>query len=130
MPLGDPEAYMAQGMPPEEAMALAGGAPPMGLPMDPMMGGPMSDPMGAMPMAGAPDQNTMLVQLVDAVLGKWAGDEASIAGEKDALMQVLMMLAGAPAPMGMPGTPEAEFGPEPELGMPAALPDEVGDEVL
>ena len=117
MPLGDPQAYIDQGMPPEQALAAAfpqGPPPPGAMP-------PGAAPMGPPPAAG--DEDAMLAQLINAVLGKWSSDAQQIAGEKSALMEVLMQLAGAPAPMGMPGTPEETMGPEPELGMESLPPE-------
>lgn len=89
MPEGNPEAYMDEGMSEEEAMMAAGMAP------DPMMA---ADPMGA--MAPPPmDAMSMMPMLIEAVLGKWAGTEAQLAGEQDMLLQTLMMLAQPPQPM-------------------------------
>lgn len=113
MPEGNPEAYMEQGVPPEEAMAMAGEPP-----MDPMMGGSVPGPMGPM---GPPEppQDMMMAMLLQAVTQKWGGAEAQIAGEKDMLMQTLMQLA-MPAPAFgagdmVEGAPPM-MGPEP--GMP------------
>ena len=92
MPLGNPEAYMAEGMPPEQAMAMAypQGGPPMGPPgMDPsMMGAPPVDP---------------LQMLLSAVMQKWDSGEAQMAGEKSMLMETLAMIAQSspPAPQDM-----------------------------
>ena len=80
----------------------------MGAPMppDPMMGG--GDPMmGGMPPMGPPDEDAMLMMLIQAVMQKWDSEEAQMMGEKDVLMQTLMMLAqppnpGAPVEGGMP----------------------------
>lgn len=120
MPLGNPEEYMAQGMPPEEAMAMSGMGmaapmPPMG--PDPMMGPPpMGSPMGP-EMGGAPDETAMLAMLMQAVTGKWDQQQAELAGEKGMLMDTLMSLADAqpPAPQDMfaEGAPmNAGFMPE------------------
>ena len=76
---------------------------PMGY-ADPMMG-PPPGPMGPEEMGpemgmAPPEDDMLLAMLLDAVMGKWAGSEAQLAGEKDVLMQVLMELAGAGGPMG------------------------------
>jgi hypothetical protein len=80
MPLGNPEAYMAEGMPPEEAAMAAGMAP---------------DGMGV--LAPMPDQDAMMMMLLDAVTQKWGMAEAQLTAEKDVLMQTLMQIA-MPAP--------------------------------
>lgn len=98
MPLGNPEAYMAQGMPEDEAMAAAG----MG---DPAMGAP--DGMGIAPPM--PDQNAMMMMLLDAVTQKWGMAEAQLGAEKDLLTQTLMKIA---MPTPEPGPQDfAEGGP-------------------
>lgn len=92
---------MAQGMPPEEAMMMAGGAPPMG-PMGPPMPppGPVgAPPMGPDPMMGGGDPEDMMIQaLMGGVMGKWAGDEAQLSMEKGALLNTLMQIAQAQPP--------------------------------
>ena len=97
-------AYMAQGMPPEQAMMMAGGGmPPMGPPMGgppmlPPSGAPMGGPpMGMDPMMGMPQQDPMEM-LMGAVMGKWSQDEAQLSGEQGALMETLMMILNAQPP--------------------------------
>lgn len=122
MPLGNPEEYMMQGMPPEQAMMMAGGGMP---PVDPMMSGMAPPPMGMDPMMGDPmmgAQPDPLEMLMAAVLGKWDTQEAQLAGEQDLLMQTLMSLAGPPPPgpqdMFAEGAPmNAGMMPEDDLGM-------------
>jgi hypothetical protein len=70
----------------------------MGAPMPPPMGGPGGMPMGGgpgMPMM-EPNPDEMLMMLLQAVMGKWQSGEAQLAGEKDVLLQTLMMLAQGP----------------------------------
>lgn len=83
MPAGNPEAYMAQGMPPEQAMAAAGVAP---------------DGMGIAPPA--PDQDAMMAMLMEAVMQKWGMAEAQLGAEKDLLTQTLMQIAMPTPPVG------------------------------
>lgn len=96
-----------------------------------MMGAPMPDPMGGgvpaapstavdlggmgMPPTMAPTQDDLIMGSLQAVLGKWAGGQAQIAGEKDSLLQALMQLAGAQPP----SAPEAfaEGGAPTNFGM-------------
>lgn len=65
------------------------------------MGGmpPAADPMA---MAAPPpmDEKAIMGMLLDAVTGRWAGQEAQLAGEQDVLIQTLMMLANVGGPMG------------------------------
>lgn len=93
MPIGNPEAYMAQGMSEDEAMAAAYPQEPNG------MGVP----------APAPDQDMMMQMLLQAVTQKWGQAEAVIGAEKDLLVQTLMKIA-MPAPQVGPGD-FAEGGP-------------------
>ena len=71
---------------------------PMGAPMpDPSMMGGMMDAMQGAPMP--PDENEMILQLIEALLSKWQGGEQQIAGEKSGLLEMLMMLVGVQPPM-------------------------------
>lgn len=94
---------MAAPLPPMDAMMG-------GMPVDPAMGAPMpADPMAAM---GGGDPLSMLM---DALQGKWAGTEAQVIGEKDAVAQMLMgLLAPAPDPAAM----FAEGAADPMMGAP------------
>ena len=89
MPLGDPQTYINEGMPPEQAMAAA-------YPQDAGMTGMENTGMEGM----EPQQDQMMMMLLQALMQKWGGSEAQITAEKDMLMQTLMQLAqgGAPAP--------------------------------
>lgn len=87
---------------PADPAAMAG-PPPMGPePMGPPMGGPPP---------GMPDENQVLAMLLDAVTGRWGGQETQLAGEKDVLIQTLMMLAQVGAPMGPEAMVEGSMGP-------------------
>lgn len=112
MPEGNPEAYMEQGMPEDEAMAAAGMGPE---PMGPMAPGPEAPPMGMGPMGGMPpDQDAMMMMLMQALVQKWGSAEAQVAGEKGTLVDTMMQLA----------MPQPSFGPQdmvegaPGQGMP------------
>jgi hypothetical protein len=85
-------------------MAAMGG---MGVGMGEM--GPGVDPggMGVPPMPM--DENEMMMQAMEAVLGKWQGAKAQIAGEQNSLMQILMLIAGAQPP----GAEAAVMGSDP-----------------
>lgn len=95
----------------------------MSLPGQPMpeqamgmdMGG-MGTPPVAMPAA---DPNEMMLQALMAVLGKWEGTEAQLAGEQSSLMETLMMIASAQPPGAMDaavmGGDPAGFGMGPEV---------------
>lgn len=76
-------------------MAAMGGMG-MGLPgADP---GPGVD-MGGMAVPPVPmDPNEMMLQALSAVLQKWDSSQAQIAGEQNALMETLMLIAGAQPP--------------------------------
>lgn len=77
-------------------MAAMGG---MGVPMGPEMGPEMVDPGGmAAPPVAPMDPNEMMLQALMSVLGKWESSEAQVAGEKNALMETLMMIASASPP--------------------------------
>lgn len=79
-------------------MAAMGG---MGVPVPGAELGP--DPM-AMDMGGmgvppaVMDPNEMMLQALMAVLGKWESTDAQIAGEKNSLMETLMLIASANPP--------------------------------
>lgn len=94
------------------------GAMGMGLPGEPQVG-PGVD-MGGMGVPPVPmDQNEMMLQALMAVLGKWEGTEAQLAGEQNSLMETLMLIAGAQPPGAaeaavMGGDPTA-FGMGPEV---------------
>lgn len=85
--------------------------------MDNMMGmvrlGQMPGPADPAAMAppAMPDEDAILGMLMQAVMGRWAQQDAQLAGEKGVLTQTLMMLAdpmmGAPAPMMEAGPPPA-----------------------
>jgi hypothetical protein len=98
---------MGMGMPDPSMM----GMDPM---MDPMMGGGM-DP--SMDQAPPMSEDEAIIQLMQALLGKWGQDEAQLAGEKSGLLETMMMMLGAapPAPAdamaegGMMGMPEDDI---------------------
>lgn len=90
------------------------GMPPMG--PDPMMGGMPPAPM-------PPSEDEMIMSLLDAVMQKWTGGEAQLAGEKDQLLQTLVGIFMGPQapvdPMAMGGPPPMDMGgmaPPPEMG--------------
>ncbi len=56
------------------------------------------DAMGMAPTP-APGEDDMIMSALRAVLGKWASGGATIAGEKNSLLQTLMMLASSKPPM-------------------------------
>lgn len=90
------EGLVAQGVPPQDAMAMAypeggGMAPPMGAP--------------APPMAPAGGEDEMLAMLLEQVMMKWMGEEVQMAGEKGALLDTLMMIAQSAGAL----PPEAMF---------------------
>lgn len=118
---------MAMGMPPGPPLPMPMGPPVpqdpsmMGMPgmvppgMDP--GGPMPAPtatplggagaapgmavdQGALGMAPtpAPGEDDLIMSALQAVLGKWSTGGAQIAGEKNSLLQTLMMLASSQPP--------------------------------
>jgi hypothetical protein len=104
MPIGNPEAYMAEGVPEGEAMMMAG-MPPASL---------TGDPDGMDVPAQVPDQDGLMMMLLDAVTQKWGAAEAQISAEKDILLQTLMRIA-MPAPQPGPqdfveGTPMGPVG--------------------
>lgn len=96
----------------------------MGAPLPPNMG----DMMGGMgmPAPPPPSENEMILQGIQAVLEKWGSGEAQIAGEKNALLQTLMMLAGVapPSPMDamVEGTGADQMLPADPMGMPPGPP--------
>ena len=71
--------------------------------------------MGVPPVAMNP--NEVMLQAMQAVMGKWESGKAQIAGEQNALMQTLMMLAGAQPPgaaeAGVMGGDPASYGMDP-----------------
>ena len=106
---------MGGGAPPEMGMdpammdpAMSGMPPEMG--MDPSMGMGMGMPM---------DEDAELMMLLQAVMGKWQGEESQLAGEKGALIDLLMQLAQAPAPMdpSMMAMPPMSPDSMPPMGM-------------
>lgn len=97
-------------------MAAMGGMG-MGMPGGPEMG-PGVD-MGGMAVPPVPMQpSEMMLQALMAVLGKWESNEAQIAGEQNALMETLMLIAGAQPPSaaeaGVMGGDPTAFGMAPE----------------
>ena len=109
------------------------GAPQPGLPpMTP--GGPVAPPtatllggagaapsaavdlggMGAPPMM-APSEDDLIMSALQAVLGKWGSAGAQMAGEKNSLLQTLMLLASSQPPM--PAEAFVEGGPATNFGM-------------
>jgi hypothetical protein len=109
---------MGGGMPPLDPM-MGGGMPPLGPPGmgappmggDPMMGG-MDPAMGGMM---PPSEDEMLIQLMQAAMGKWSSGEAQIAGEKSGIIQTLMMILGAapPGPEAFAGGADMAMDPGP-----------------
>lgn len=114
---------------------MMGGMPPMPVPMTP--GGPVAPPtatplggagaapsaavdlggMGAPPIM-APSEDDLIMTAMQAVLGKWASGQAQVAGEKNSLLQTLMLLASSQPPQPMEafvegGSPTA-FGMSPQ----------------
>lgn len=80
-------------------MAAMGGMG-VGVPGAPM-GNEMVDMggMGIPPVAVNPED--LIDQAMLAVRSKWMSQEAQLAGEKNSLMEILMMLAGAQPPSAM-----------------------------
>ena len=116
----DPSMMMGDPMMDPAMSAMPGQMPPMPMPADPMMmdpGGPVPPPtatplggagaassaavdlggMGTPPIA-APDQEDLILTALQAVLGKWASGQATIAGEQNSLLQTLMLLASSQPP--------------------------------
>ncbi len=60
------------------------------------------------------DENQMILEMLQAVMGRWQQNEVQLAGEKQALVQTLAQLAG----LGGPGMGGAEGG----MPMPPAEP--------
>ncbi len=99
----------------------------MGLPGEPPMAEGMAvDPGGmGVPPAVMPSDDEMMMQALMAVLQKWDGAKAQLAGEQSSLIETLMLIASAQPPGAaeaavMGGDPMAyETGPEmmPEQGM-------------
>lgn len=85
MPLGNPEAYMAEGMPQEEAMQAAYPAGP---------------PMGEGVPQAAPSPDDMMLMLIQAVMQKWGESQGMVDMEKQMLIETLMQLAQPAPPMG------------------------------
>jgi len=79
-------------------MAAMGG---MGVPIPGAELGPeaVAMDMGGMGVPPAVmDPNEMMLQALTAVLGKWESTDAQIAGEKNSLMETLMLIASANPP--------------------------------
>lgn len=129
LPQGPPMMGPPQpGMPPEMM-----GMPPMtpGGPVPPAtatpLGGAGAAPatavdlggMGAPPMM-APSEDDLIMSALQAVLGKWGTGSAQIAGEKNSLLQTLMLLASSQPPQPMEGF--VEGGPATNFGMAPADP--------
>lgn len=106
MPLGNPEAYMDQGMPPEDAMLAASGA-----------GAPMMQPP-------AMDEDAMMMMLLETVVGGIKEQELMADMKRQVLMQTLMELA-MPAPQMGPGD-FAEGGMTAPMGPPMPAGPEMG----
>lgn len=70
--------------------------------------------MGAPPMM-APSEDDLIMTAMQAVLGKWGSGQAQIAGEKNSLLQTLMLLASSQPPQPMEGF--IEGGPATNFGM-------------
>jgi hypothetical protein len=70
----------------------------------PIPGAPMGEEPVAVDMGGmgvppaAMDPNEMMLQALTAVLSKWDSTDAQIAGEKNSLMETLMLIASANPP--------------------------------
>lgn len=113
MPPADPMMGMGGGpVPPPTATPLGGAGAAPSAAVD--LGG-----MGAPPMM-APSEDDLIMSALQAVLGKWGTGQAQIAGEKNSLLQTLMLLASSQPPM----APEAfvEGGPATNFGMAPADP--------
>lgn len=107
------------GMDPSMGMDPGGPVPP---PTATPLGGVASAPgtavdQGAMGMAPmpAPSEDDLIMSSLQAVLGKWSTQGSAIAGEKNSLLQTLMMLASSQPP----SAPEAfvEGGSPTNFGM-------------
>lgn len=98
-------------------MAAMGGMG-MGLPGEPMPEMPVGVDVGGM---GVPpvsvDENELMMQALLAILEKWKSSEAQLAGEKNSLMETLMLIAGAAPPSAaeaaVMGTDPASYGMQP-----------------
>lgn len=99
-------------MPPATSTPLNGAGAAPGTAVD--LGG-----MGAPPVM-APDQDDLIMSALQAVLGKWGNGQAQMAGEKESLLQTLMLLASSQPPT----APEAfvEGGAPTAFGMAPADP--------
>lgn len=107
MPPADPMMGMGGPVPPPTATPLGGAGAAPATAVD--LGG-----MGAPPMM-APSEDDLIMSALQAVLGKWGTAGAQMAGEKNSLLQTLMLLASSQPPM----APEAfvEGGPATNFGM-------------
>lgn len=115
-------------MPPMDPMM--GGMPPMpmtpGGPVPPMtatpLGGAGAAPSAAVDLGGmgappimAPSEDDLIMSAMQAVLGKWASGQSQMAGEKNSLLQTLMLLASSQPPQPMEAF--VEGGPATNFGM-------------
>jgi hypothetical protein len=56
-------------------------------------------PMGGMMPGGAPvDPSSVILQLLQEIMGKWQGTQMQVAGEQGALIDAMSQLAMAPPP--------------------------------
>lgn len=90
MPMDPMAAMQPEMVPPSTATPLNGAGAAAGTAVD--LGG-----MGAPPVM-APDSDDLIMSALQAVLGKWGAGNPMIAGEKNELLQTLMMLASAQPP--------------------------------
>lgn len=82
------------------------------------------DAMGAGPVM-APTEDDLIMSAMSAVLGKWATGQAQVAGEKNSLLQTLLLLASSQPPQPMEAFAEGgaatNFGMQPnDITLPAA----------
>jgi hypothetical protein len=68
---------------------------------------------------GGGTEDAILLQLLQAAMGKWGGEEAQLAGEKSTLMGTLMGILGV-----QPPTPVDAFAEAPE-SMVGPLEDDI-----
>lgn len=94
----------------------------MGVPIPGAELGPESVAMDMGGMGVPPavmDPNEMMLQALTAVLGKWESTDAQIAGEKNSLMETLMLIASANPPgaaeAAVMGGDPTDYGMEPGM---------------
>lgn len=110
---------MAMGMPTAPPMTPGGPvAPPTATPL----GGAGAAPSAAVDLGGmgvppmmAPSEDDLIMTAMQAVLGKWGSGQAQMAGEKNELLQTLLLLASSQPPQPMEGF--VEGGPATNFGM-------------